>query len=302
MDQTKKRGIKTAVGNRIDDRLALGLARDFIRRVEAEADEADRRRDPRLRVMSVRERRDALIRIRDSMGPLFIGMTSQKKYRQALMASYAPVRLGKGPVDTLAVRLDWMDLGRPGSRGAYHKKAWPVHTTELSSIIRIHAISRYIQRTGHRDPEELFPLLKRAAKWSSIARSFNVPGSWMLPVENGLICAGSLRWTDGLGGEEIRVPVIRTFIARNNFRPRNAEVWGRLVDAGALELSPSLLSENKDPDLFRVWDLLWQEGKAWDQRREHAKRLREERASAVTVEIDEDQEVGLEDPGDPEPA
>jgi hypothetical protein len=300
LEQIRKPRLKTAVGNRIDDRLALGLARDFIGRIEREADEANRRRDPNLRVMSVRERRDALTRIRDSMGPLFIGMTSQKKFRQALMASYAPVRLGKGPVDTLAVRLDWMDFGRPGSRGAYHKKAWPVHTTELSSIIRIHAISRYIQRTGHRDPEELFPLLKRAAKWSSIARSFNVPGSWMLPVEDGLICAGSLRWTDGLGGEAIRVPVIRTFIARDNFRPRNAEVWGRLVDAGALELNPSLLTENTDRDLFRVWDLMRQEGMAWDQRREYAKRLRDERTPRATAEVEE--EVGLEDSGDPEPA
>lgn len=300
MEEFRRPELRTVIGNLIDDRLALGLARDFIGRIERGAEEASRDRDPRLHVKSLRDRTDALIRIKSSLGPLMIGMRSSKNRKEAVMASYGPFSSGGGPVDTVAVRLDRIDLGRPGSRGPHHKEYWPIHSSDVCAMIRIHTIARYIQRTGGREPEELLPVLKRAGAWSMIAKAFDVPGSWMLPVENGLICATGGIWSQKQGGEERRVPFIRTFIARGNFRPRNAQIWDRLVSAGALEKTPSLLSENTDPDLFRLWELMWKEGREWDRMRAHAIRVRDGNGHDLPVP-DHGRDPDLEEMDGPEP-
>jgi hypothetical protein len=170
---------------------------------------------------------------------------------------------------------------------------------DVAAMIQIHAIARYIQRTGEREPDALLPVLKRAACWSMISLAFDLPGSWMLPVENGLICATGGRWKQSAEEEGRRVPFIRTFIAKENFRPRSAEVWNRLVDAGALERTPLLLAQNKDPELFRLWGLMAQEGRAWDERRAYAKRLQEGRGPVPVPSGGDPEGEELDD--DPEP-
>jgi len=265
---------RTAAGNLIDDRLALGIARTFINEI-ARGGKESRTRLPRgLRCRSQRERRAAFLSLREASGPLFLGMSVKKNLREGIIASLSPHREPDKPYNAIFVLVSGVDLGRPGKRGATHDRYWPYHDISAAAMIDIHALARLVQRAGKRDPEEIRQVLKRVACWASIARASEDPGSWMMPVPDGLICAQTtLSALPGVSDWPTPVPIIKTFIDRGALNENNAGAWERLVGNGALESAPRFPSfDPPDPKHLRIWDLMRDEGRGWDLRRDHAVR------------------------------
>lgn len=263
---------RTAAGNLIDDRLALGIARTFIDQI-ARGGKASRARLPKgLKCRSQRERKTAFLSLREASGPLFLGMSVKKNLREGVIATLSPHREPDKPYNAIFVLVSGVDLGRPGKRGATHDRFWPYHDISAAAMIDIHALARLIQRTGKREPEEISRVLKRVACWASIARSSEDPGSWMMPVPDGLICAQTtLSALPGVSDWPAPVPIVKTFIDRGALNAHNAGAWERLVSNGALESAPRFPSfDPPDPEHLRIWDLMRDEGRGWDLRRDHA--------------------------------
>ena len=265
---------RTIIGNRIDDRLALGMARTLLNRVAVQADKALDAVDRSLATSSARARRDSLLKVKSGMGPLFIGIVAKKNNWHALTARYAPVASREGkPFDGVAVVLEGIDLRARGTSGPTHHEHWPFHSPKVAALIEIHAIARIMQRSGTQDQAEVFRILRRVAAWSSIAAGREDPGSWMLPTENGLICARNsgpdAEKLDDWGGQPL--VVVKTFIDRESFRIQTDGAWRRLVDCGALDAQPKMPSwDAPDPEHLRLWELMRDEGRGWDIRRAHA--------------------------------
>jgi hypothetical protein len=291
---------RTAAGNRIDGRLALGIARTFLNRISLDADKALERADKRLSARSFADRKDALIRLRRAAGPLYIGMAASKNLREAVLARYEPFSLEEGrPVDSVGVMVDQIDLAAPGSRGPFHATYWPYHSPKFAAIIQIHAIARLVQRSGVSDPNEILKVLKTVSAWSSIATHDGDAGSWMLPMENGLVCAQNVTLKSAdpeIGG--LNVPLIKTFIDCGSFRHQNAGAWERLVANGILETRPKFPSrEAPEAEHLRLWALMRDEGRGWDLRHAHALRMR---AEAEDGDGSEDLDIDREDMDDME--
>jgi len=265
---------RTPAGNLIDDRLALGIARTFINEIALGGKESRARLPKGLKCRSQRERKTAFLSLREASGPLFLGMSVKKNLREGVIATLSPHREPDQPYNAIFVLVSGVDLGRPGKRGATHDRYWPYHDISAAAMIDIHALARLVQRTGKREPEQISRVLKRVACWASIARAAADPGSWMMPVPDGIICAQTtLTSLPGVSEVPTPVPIIKTFIDRAALNVHNAGAWDRLVSNGALESAPKFPSFNPpEPDHLRIWDLMRDEGRGWDLRREHAAR------------------------------
>lgn len=273
-------GERTVIGNRIDDRLALGIARTMLTRVDAQRRAARMPDGQTLHVASRSERIRSLQAIGRSFGPLFIGIVPRKNYWQADMATYSTRRGRPGaPICGLSVMTWSIDL-RSGTfeRPKDTTLRWPFSGVQMIATVDIHAIARIIQRSPRRSQAEIFGLLRDAACWSrvALAESGNDGGSWMMPTGDGLLCA----MTEKVGDEAVpgcvdlvgrQVVVIKTFVDRSRFRTQSSGAWKRLVDCGGLEDPPRLLEATPLSDRHRqLWRIMRDEGRGWDIRRQHA--------------------------------
>lgn len=268
---------RTVVGNLIDDSLALGMARTLLGRVEAQSRTAARALDPVIATDSIRDRKESLLKLRASKGPFFIGMTTRKNYWHGRVAYYVPIGdKTRTRMTGLAVFQEDIDLRSTGPNGPEGNKRWPYRGLRISAVIEIHAIARFMQRSGNHDPRDVFGLLRQVASWSTVATRHDEIGSWMLPTENGLVCARNCRpsseWINL--PLESQVVLVKTFIDKNGLRTQNAGAWNRLVENGALAAQPKLPDWNEPTaEQDRLWALMRDEGRGWDMRRAHAMSL-----------------------------
>lgn len=270
---------KTIVGNRIDDRLALGMARGILTRFGHRLDIGEVSPERSLKTHSERSRRASLKIIEETMGRSFLGMVARKGYFEARYAHLVTMSAGSGKLpDTLAVLKSDVDLHSGGGRDSYHAEHWPfTQRAQVFALIEVHAIARLFQRGGAHDETSALDVLLRAASWSAIASRQGEEGSWMLPTDSGLICARNQYFPESeylkYGPEP--VAVIKTFVGKDDMTDQSRYSWEALKSIGAMHTTPKLATwRDPDPEHVAIWQSLRNEGRAWDFRRQHARRAR----------------------------
>lgn len=269
-----KQLLRTSVGNRIDERLALGMAREIIRKA-SHAGRSMSKKDRTLKIFSERGRQTSLDLIRKDFGNKLIGMVAKKGFFEARIGYFQAIPShDEGPLDTLAIITRDIDLRKEGARGPLHARNWPfIDDGMISALIEVHAIARLIQRGGAESVSDVMSTIVKVASWSDMITRRCEHGSWMIPIDTGLVFAQNKILPPERGVECCGHPVtvIKTFISHEKFGNHHRDAWRRLSRTGLMDAQPKYPTwKESQPEYEPMWEMMRAEGYAWDLRKYHA--------------------------------
>jgi hypothetical protein len=112
--------------------------------------------------------------------------------------------------------------------------------------------------------------------WAPVADSVGINGSYMIPVETGMLCSERLKSAEPCekGGERWNTTV-KTFIGLSDMNEKNIAAWKYLRDSGCILSTPKFPNSNPDVSRAREVQMLQMriEGKAWEGRRDYALKM-----------------------------
>lgn len=285
--QGSQRRAVTSAGNRIDDRLAWGLARSAVRQADL-GDGFDDQMDFRnAKLGNPKGRLRTIKRIKAffAKDSLSLGVMALADYTQAKFAHIGMSRWGYFP-ESIAINTSRYEF-------VAGKGGWGVQVDDPVNIanVDVHALQRLAKRRGERDLEGFMAALNPIWGWCSIANELDVRGAYMVPVEEGIVCcrreAAPLVWNDPNDFEKFGGPPtdadgpppsaadyytrVITFIDFENMREVYQQSWSKIVGLGALDDAPKFprFSAPTDPQT-RIVASMREEGAAWEARRDHA--------------------------------
>lgn len=259
--------------NQVDDRLAIGLSREIIRKVGVWNGPSNP--EPFiLKAKSENQRKKAMCILRDDMKNKLIGFKVKKGFFEARMGFFEAFSSKPGkPHDALVVLTSDIDLRQQGSRGPHHHENWPfVSNPRISAFIEVHAIARLIQRGGAETMEDVMAVLKRAAAWSDHVTWKQEEGSWMLPIDTGIVFIQNRELPEERGFKPGMSPacMIKTFISYDRLSTRYQDAWRRLSGMGIMDTSPAYPSWSPmSEDHEKMWQAMREEGRFRDMRQQN---------------------------------
>lgn len=294
----EKHEIRTAAGNRIDRRMALGISRSVLNSMAHNYRKRAGHGAVNFSIQSLRGRQKAMAMIKEDCGPLFAGMVTKKDFRTALLAVHDPIRTGTGNhFDALAIHVSGVDLRDPGRGGRMHCENWPYSSWNITAIIEIHLMARMAQRLGYSTAEEFLGIGRKIAAWANVGVASGEAGAWMMPVETGLVCGFMVDIPARYGEGTDRVGLMKTFIDIASMKETAHGAWRRMIDAGALEITPRFPTwEAPTADQMALWSIMREEGTAWELRRDHALRIRGEERRDAAAHLQRNSPLEDEDP------
>lgn len=275
--------------NGIDERLAIGLARDIIRKVGVRNVSCNGETIA-LKVRSERQRRKSLSILRDDVKNKLIGFKVKKGFFDARIGFFEAFSSRPGAAhDALVVLTSDIDLRLSGRNGPLNSEHWPfVGSPKISALIEVHAIARLIQRGGAETMCDVMDILKRAAAWSDHVTMKSETGSWMLPIDTGMVFIQNQVLPEERGFKAGMSPacMVKTFISHDRLGVRYSDAWRRLAAMGIMDTAPSYPSwEPMSDEHEKMWQAMREEGRRCDLRRERFVQIRSIR-SVETIEKD----------------
>lgn len=253
----------------IDKSLARGIAKQLIRDVAAIYHK--QKKPPVMKtIKTLKSRKKVVAVVAKNYGALLMDALAFDEYRSAAFLTLEVGKLPNGD-ELLVGRISEMHLGnRNPSRIHAHMN----DTIEMEHVgclcgLSLHSIERFVQRNKVRTVSDLIATIRLGAQWSCVAHHERHDASFMIPVSDGLICCGmDLEARDpGLRMSGVKGVNIRTFIGREDMRPRTEQRWNRMVDAGALEVVPRALkrSDAVTSKHLEIFAVMAEEGRLWDE-------------------------------------
>lgn len=263
---------RTSVGNILTDKQAHGYAISMIRQVKKRSDiaaENAKAHKPRQhRPASQRDRMVIINNVKENYAHTFLRTIIHKRALRARMLFLSGIGRRNSSGDALVITqtdFNFTDkhIDQYGS---------PLSHCVIAGI-EAHLLARIMQRSTRRTLDDMRQLLDAAASWSSVPSRLGLAGTWMMPTEDGLICAQAhnheetdtdSRWVAGVLSN---MSIIKTFISSHDMSHNHQQARARLVAAGALMAPAFPTYDHVTAEQLQVWKLMREEGAAWEARR-----------------------------------
>ncbi|MCE6958513.1 hypothetical protein LAZ40_05545 [Cereibacter sphaeroides] len=228
----------TAIGNRIDDRLAHGMARTMLRRFFAP--------DPapaavRMDISSMAGRRRILQHLIADAGVRHVGIASDKSYFRVRHAVIDGLSIEDDPDST------WKLMLTVRSINLSQKKGFSPDAIEIPEVVGVagdHVVARMFQRGGMDTEKDVAHMFRACGGWMLAARDAGDPAPFYIPRPQGLVCVRMERMdvvrnaeaTDGSPArtDSFHIPSLSTFIDTDSFAERTRRIWTELSDMGGM--------------------------------------------------------------------